>query len=95
MTVSIRASLLLSALAMAALTAAFVDPPETPDHAKAPVNPAHLTAGGEDGSERGTELASDNQSCATGLQQPSINLGSATTVKPSRPEAELPTRCAP
>lgn len=54
MTVSIRASLVLSALAMAALTAAFADPRETPDAAKpadnkphaqgAPPSPAELTS---------------------------------------------------
>ncbi|RYZ15284.1 MAG: hypothetical protein EON61_00035 [Alphaproteobacteria bacterium] len=41
MTVSIRASLVLSALAMAALTAAFADPRETPDAAKPADNKLH------------------------------------------------------
>ena len=50
MTVSIRASLMLSALAMAGLTAAFVDPPEAEENAKSgAVAPGHWSYGGEGG----------------------------------------------
>ncbi len=79
MTVSIRVSLMLSALAMAALTAAFVDPPEAADTAKTPAHPAHWSYGGEGGPAHWGELAPENKPCATGLQQSPINLASAIT----------------
>lgn len=84
MTVSIRASLMLSALAMAALTAAFVDPPEA-DEAKKPAHPAHWSYGGEGGPERWGELAPENKSCSTGAQQSPIDLAGALTASVDAP----------
>jgi carbonic anhydrase len=87
MTVSIRASLLLSALAMAGVTAAFSAPPDE-EHATPPVGPtassvsdtksaphtAHWSYGGEGGPDRWGELAPENKPCAIGGQQSPIDL---------------------
>ena len=86
MTVSIRASLLLSALAMAALTAAFVDPPEAAEDAKTPTHPAHWTYGGEGGPSHWGELAPENSPRATGAQQSPIDLSGALTASIEAPE---------
>ncbi|HOY76574.1 MAG TPA: carbonic anhydrase [Hyphomonadaceae bacterium] len=85
MTVSIRASLLLSALAMAALTAAFVDPPETSNDTKTPAHPAHWSYGGEGGPEHWAELAPDNKACSAGFQQSPIDLKGAMTANVDAP----------
>lgn len=81
MTVSIRASLLISAIAMAALTAAFAAPekdaPASEDDAKAPAHPAHWSYGGEGGPERWGELGSANKPCTVGLQQSPVDLSGA------------------
>ncbi len=78
MTVSIRASLMLSALAMAGLTAAFVDPPEAEENAKsATTAPGHWSYGGEEGPAHWGELAPQNKPCAVGMQQSPIDLASA------------------
>ena len=87
MTVSIRASLLLSALAMAGVTAAFSAPPAE-DPAPLPAGPsassvsdpksgthaAHWSYGGEGGPDRWGELAPENRPCAIGAQQSPIDL---------------------
>ena len=86
MTVSIRASLLLSALAMAALTAAFVDPPEAAEDAKTPAHLAHWTYGGEGGPSHWGQLAPENSQCATGAQQSPIDLSGALTASIEGPE---------
>ena len=91
MTVSIRVSLLLSAVAMAGLTAAFSAPPQQDHAAPAPgpstsevadtkASPAHATHwsyGGEGGPDRWGDLAPENQPCAIGDQQSPIDLASA------------------
>jgi carbonic anhydrase len=87
MTVSIRASLLLSALAMAALTAAFVDPPEDSHADPAPAHPAHWTYGGEAGPQHWSELSADNLPCSAGHQQSPIDLAGAMTASIAPPAA--------
>ncbi len=100
MTVSIRASLLLSALAMATLTAAFVDPPADSHTAPAPDkpesnHPAHWTYGGEGGPEHWGELSPDNQLCAVGRQQSPIDLSGAMSAGIPAPAAHwIPTQGA-
>lgn len=85
MTVSIRASLLLSALAMAALTAAFVDPPEDHGAAAAPAHSGHWTYGGEGGPEHWADLSPDNKPCSVGYQQSPIDLSRALTASVDAP----------
>lgn len=104
MTVSIRASLLLSALAMAALTAAFVDPQEASDQAKAPTSPPTEVA---NLAEKPAEPARDSVACITSIQPAAMNFTGAVTADAdtlhplkamatsSGPRAELPARCAP
>ncbi len=58
MTVSIRASLLLSALAMAALAAAFVDPSQPAEDDKTAAKPTSRDGEGEP--SRGSEQAPEN-----------------------------------
>lgn len=87
MTVSIRASLLLSALAMAALTAAFVDPPEDSHASPAPEHPGHWTYGGEGGPAHWAELSPDNKPCSIGHQQSPIDLAGAMTASIAPPAA--------
>jgi carbonic anhydrase len=77
MTVSIRASLLLSALAMAALTAAFVDPPEESHASPAPAQPVRWSYEGEGGPQHWASLSADNQPCSAGAQQSPIDLAGA------------------
>lgn len=78
MTVSIRASLMLSALAMAGLTAAFVDPPEAEENAKSSTPaPGHWSYGGEGGPAHWGEISADNKPCAAGMQQSPIDLAGA------------------
>jgi carbonic anhydrase len=74
MTVSIRASLLFSALGLAALTAAFADPPEDKEAA---AHPKHWSYGGEGGPEHWAELAPENLPCSAGVQQSPIDLSGA------------------
>ncbi len=85
MTVSIRASLLFSAFAMAALTAAFANPPEE-DASEG--KPRHWSYGGEGGPEHWAELSSDNALCTGGVQQSPIDLSGAmvATVDTPRPQ---------
>ena len=93
MTVSIRASLMLSALAMAALTAAFVDPPDAAEEAKTPAHPAHWSYGGEGGPAHWGELAPKNGPCATGAQQSPIDLAGAMSASIGTPQPHwLPAR---
>ncbi len=88
MTVSIRASLMLSALAMAGLTAAFVDPPEAEENAKfSNPSPGHWSYGGEGGPAHWGELSPDNKPCAAGLQQSPIDLKSATPAGIAAPQS--------
>lgn len=81
MTVSIRASLLISAFAMAALTAAFAAPSDgpdkLPDDTKAQAHPAHWTYGGDAGPDHWGELGPENKPCAIGLQQSPVELSGA------------------
>lgn len=78
MTVSIRASLLFSALAMAALTAAFANPPaDDNDDAKSTGVQRNWTYGGDEGPAHWGELSPDNRPCNAGLQQSPIDLSSA------------------
>lgn len=87
MTVSIRASLLFSALAMAALTAAFADPPADGDEAKtAAAHPGHWSYGGEGGPEHWGDLAPENRPCSTGAQQSPIDLAGAMTASVGAPQ---------
>lgn len=74
MTVSIRASLLLSALGLAALTAAFAD---SPDDKEAAAHPKHWSYGGEGGPEHWADLAPENLPCSAGVQQSPIDLSGA------------------
>lgn len=76
MTVSIRASLMLSALAMAALTAAFVD---APDDAKPATDKPHDQ---ETVQAQGTLSLGDTPSDATA---PTLHSGSAPTASASQP----------
>jgi carbonic anhydrase len=85
MTVSIRASLLLSAFAMAALTAAFAAPGDTPASDTTPAHAPHWSYGGESGPEHWGELDPQNLPCAVGLQQSPVDLTSALTVRMPSP----------
>lgn len=87
MTVSIRASLLLSALAMAALTAAFVDPPADSHASPAPAHPEHWSYSGEGGPQRWAELSPENKPCATGHQQSPVDLSGAMSASIAPPAA--------
>jgi carbonic anhydrase len=86
MTVSIRASLMLSALAMAALTAAFADPPSTNNGSKARADSQHWSYGGEGGPARWGQLAPENSPCAVGMQQSPIDLSGAMTANVEAPQ---------
>jgi carbonic anhydrase len=90
MTVSIRASLLFSALAMAALTAAFANPPEE-DTAQPTVK--HWSYGGEGGPENWAKLSSDNAPCSGGVQQSPIDLSGAMVATVDTPHPHwIPVR---
>ena len=86
MTVSIRASLLFSAFAMAALTAAFANPPS--EDAGEPAHPKHWSYGGEGGPEHWSDLAPENAPCSKGVQQSPIDLSGAmiATVETPHPK---------
>lgn len=86
MTVSIRASLMLSALAMAALTAAFVDPPADTHAAPASGHPGHWSYGGEGGPDHWADLAAENLSCSAGHQQSPIDLAGAMAASAPAPQ---------
>jgi carbonic anhydrase len=75
MTVSIRASLLFSAFAMAALTAAFANPPS--ENAGEKSGSKHWSYGGEEGPDHWSELSAENAPCSTGVQQSPIDLSRA------------------
>jgi carbonic anhydrase len=94
MTVSIRASLLFSALAMAALTAAFANPPaDDNDDAKAAAPLRHWAYGGEDGPDHWGDISPENRPCSSGIQQSPINLTSAIGAKVDIPHpAWVPVR---
>lgn len=100
MTVSIRASLLLSAFAMAGLTAAFSAPPAeehaTPTPAAVPSDLAdtkavahapHWSYGGEGGPDLWGELAPENRPCAIGGQQSPVDLTSPLPASIAPPAA--------
>lgn len=90
MTVSIRASLLFSALAMAALTAAFAAPAE---NATSPAAPHAWSYGGESGPEHWAELGPDNKVCSSGAQQSPIDLASAMPASATPPQVNwLPAK---
>jgi carbonic anhydrase len=74
---------MLSAFAMAALTAAFASPPSgQSENADAPAAPPrHWAYGGEDGPEHWGEMSADNRACSGGLQQSPIDLTSAIGAK--------------
>lgn len=100
MTVSIRISLLLCAVAMAGVTAAFSAPPEhgelaatpgpgtpltvLPPAAK-PSHPGHWSYGGEGGPEHWGALAPENKPCSAGGQQSPIDLTSPLSANVATP----------
>ena len=98
MTVSIRVSLLLSALAMASVTAAFSAPPAE-DHAspapaasdvsdtKAVSHTSHWSYAGEGGPSHWGQLAPENKPCAIGGQQSPIDLTNPLTASVAAPAA--------
>lgn len=98
MTVSIRASLVLSALAMVALTAAFADPRETPEAAKPADNKLHaqeaLPSLVELASSSISEDASRRAGERGGQLKTQETLHQTTGPAPSSP-AEPPARSAP
>jgi carbonic anhydrase len=96
MTVSIRASLLISALAMAGLTAAFSAPPAqdhatpapgpaTPDDTSARPHAAHWGYGGEGGPQHWGDLGPENRACAAGVQQSPIDIAGALSANVAAP----------
>jgi carbonic anhydrase len=85
MTVSIRASLLLSALGMAALTAAFASPESIEKPAGHAAKASHWTYGGEGGPEHWGELDPANMPCAIGKQQSPIDLSGALSAVVATP----------
>jgi len=88
MTVSVRASLVFSAIAMAALTAAFADPPE-----ETAANPKHWSYGGEEGPAHWAELAPENRPCSAGVQQSPIDLSGALLAALTSPKPQwVPVR---
>jgi carbonic anhydrase len=89
MTVSIRASLVFSAVAMAALTAAFAAPPEENAEAAA----KHWTYGGAEGPAHWGELAPENKTCSSGIEQSPIDLSGALPAGVTSPRPRwLPAR---
>lgn len=91
MTVSIRASLLFSAFAMAALTAAFASPSDDDAVAAPPV--AHWSYGGDNGPDHWSELAKENLPCSAGQQQSPIDLTRAMIANVGVPSPNwIPTR---
>jgi len=89
MTVSVRTSLLFSAFAMAALTAAFANPPAETDHSP----PRHWSYGGEGGPEHWAELSKENAPCSAGIQQSPIDLSSAMVATVDTPHPKwIPVR---
>ena len=91
MTVSIRASLLFSAFAMAALTDAFANPPS--DDAVESTHPKHWSYGGEGGPEHWSELAPENAPCSAGVQQSPIDLSGALIATVDTPHPKwIPVR---
>lgn len=85
MTVSIRASLLMSAFAMAALTAAFASPKGDPEDARTRPHAPHWAYGGEGGPEHWGELSPDNRPCSVGLQQSPVDLSGALDARVPAP----------
>jgi carbonic anhydrase len=78
MTVSIRASLLISAFAMAALTAAFAAPDDRHEGNESAQTPSpHWTYAGDKGPEHWGELGPENSPCSAGLQQSPVDLAHA------------------
>lgn len=93
MTVSIRASLLLSAFAMAALTAAFAAPEPGDDDATAPLRAKHWTYGGDGGPQSWGEIDPANRPCAAGAQQSPVDLSGALNATAPGPAAHwIPAR---
>ncbi len=93
MAVSIRASLLFSALAMAALTTAFANPPGEDASTSAPAHPRHWSYGGEDGPGHWAEISPDNRPCSSGVQQSPIDLSGALAATVDTPHpAWVPVR---
>ncbi len=83
MTVSIRASLLLSALGMAALTAAFAAPSDDDVAASQHLKP--WTYGGEGGPQSWGDIDPANKPCAAGAQQSPVDLAGALSAKAPTP----------
>lgn len=93
MTVSIRASLLLSAFAMAALTAAFAAPDHPSEDARTTTPPRHWTYGGDAGPDHWAELDAGNAPCAVGMQQSPVDLAGALSANTPAPAARwIPVR---
>lgn len=108
MTVSIRASLMLSALAMAALTAAFAARSETPDDAKPsdhnphseelvqpPLGPTSSTIGRNLINSRQTGEPGGLFSYASQALFPSVDQPIATPIPALSDPTELPARSPP
>lgn len=93
MTVSIRASLLLSALGMAALTAAFASPENSTETARTPAHAGHWTYGGEAGPDHWADLDPANAPCKTGAQQSPVDLTGAALATIAAPASHwIPVR---
>lgn len=85
MTVSIRASLLLSALGMAALTAAFAAPSDLNETTNSAVPADHWSYGGAAGPEHWSELNPANAPCQAGAQQSPVDLAGAASAAIAAP----------
>lgn len=92
MTVSIRASLLFSALGMAALTAAFAAP-NSDETAKSHTPAGHWTYGGEAGPDHWADLDPASTPCKAGAQQSPVDLtGAASAAIPAPVPHWIPVR---
>ena len=86
MTASIRACLLMSALALAGLTAAFVDPPAEPAPQHAGSEDHVWTYSGERGPQAWGSLEPGNVLCSSGAQQSPVDLAAALDARAPQPE---------
>lgn len=94
MTVSIRTSLVLSALALTGLTAAFNEPPVASENEKArALGPEVWSYNGETGPDNWGSLSPASKACAQGMQQSPVDLTGAIPATLSAPEGHwMPSR---